>query len=127
CTGFVLTGGWIAYNTMVLNEYLPSDQARQRRAEYEKKYAQFTDVPQPRITAIQARVNIFPYDRRVHIQGHYTLVNKHDVPVKTLRMRLDAFRDVTHLTLDKLEMPPHSIKMQDKVQGLTVYKLDKPL
>ncbi len=125
--GFVLTGGWIIYNTMVLNEYLPSDEAMARTAQYEKDYAKFADVPQPRITDIKADVQIYPYQRRVHVKGHYTLVNKNDVPVTTLRMRLDALRDVTHLTLDKLDMPAHTIKHQDKVQGLTVYKLDQPL
>lgn len=126
-TGFVLFGGWIFYNTVVLNEYLPSDTAEQRSANYEKDYVQFKDLAQPRITDVKADVDIYPYQRRVHIKGHYTLVNKHDKPIDTLHMRLDALRPVTHLKLDSLTFPAHSIVKQDKVQGLTIYKLDKPL
>ncbi|HET6632571.1 MAG TPA: M1 family aminopeptidase [Rhodanobacteraceae bacterium] len=126
-TGFVLFGGWIFYNTNVLNEYLPSDQGKQRVADYEKAYARYKDLPQPRITDVTADVDIYPGQRRLHIKGHYTLVNKHDVPIDTLHMRLDAFRPTTHLTLDSLSMPPHSIVTQDKVQGVTIYKLDTPL
>ena len=125
--GFVLFGGWIFYNTMVLNEYLPSDQTEQRAANYEKEYGKYSDLAQPRIADVRTDVDIYPYQRRVHIKGHYTLVNKHDKPIDTLHMRLDALRPVTHLTLDSLKFPAHSVLKQDKVQGLTIYKLDQPL
>ncbi|MGB8716118.1 MAG: M1 family aminopeptidase, partial [Rhodanobacteraceae bacterium] len=126
-TGFVLFGVWIAYNTMVLNEYLPSDQADQRAADYEKDYAQYKDLAQPRITDVKTDVDIYPYQRRVHVKGHYELVNKHDKPIDTLHMRLDAFRPVSHLSLDSLKFAAHSIVKQDKIQGVTIYKLDQPL
>ncbi len=45
---FILTGGWIAYNTMVLNPmYGPTDLLRQQ-ADYEKTYKPLAKLPQPR-------------------------------------------------------------------------------
>ena len=88
--GFVACGAWIFYNTNVLNRYRSSDQLTRLRADYEKKYARYKDLPQPRITAVQADVDIHPYRRRLEIRGHYTLVNKTAAPIDTLHVNTDT-------------------------------------
>ena len=85
---FVGLGGWIYYNTNVLNEYLPSDVLLDRQANYEKRYRQYQDLPQPRIVDVRADVDIFPEERRVQIRGHYRLVNKHDAPISELHVSM---------------------------------------
>ena len=47
-------GGFIFYNTNVLNEYRTRDQAGSPQAEYEKRYARFEKTPQPTITDAEA-------------------------------------------------------------------------
>ncbi|MDA3915246.1 M1 family aminopeptidase [Oleiagrimonas sp.] len=125
--GFVLTGAWVFYNTHILNAYVASDTSTARQASYEKTYAKYRHLPQPRITAVQAHVDIYPYQRRLHIKGHYTLVNKHDKPIDTLHMRLDSLASTSHLTLNSLTFPAHTVVKKDAIHGVTIYKLDKPL
>ncbi|MDN5923708.1 MAG: hypothetical protein L0H70_01765, partial [Xanthomonadales bacterium] len=120
--GFVLTGAWIFYNTNILNNYVASDTATARQASYETTYSKYKDLPQPRITAVTSKVDIYPYQRRLHIKGHYTLVNKHDKPIDTLHMRLSST-----IKLNSLTFPAHTVVKQDAIHGVTIYKLDTPL
>ena len=119
---FLGCGGWIYYNTRVLNHYQSSTARMQQRADYEKRYARYKHLPQPRITAVQADVDIHPYRRRLDIRGHYTLVNKHQTPIDTLYVNFDSDFTVTALTF-----APHDTISADKTLGFTVYKLKTPL
>ena len=119
---FIGSGIWIYYNTNVLNRYQSSATQTKQRADYEKKYAKYKDLPQPRITAVQADVDIHPYQRRLDIRGHYTLVNKHDTPISELHVN---FTD--DFTLKSLIFPPHDTVSEDKDLGYTIYRLKTPL
>jgi ABC-2 type transport system permease protein len=120
--GFAGLGAWIFHNTNVLNHY-ESGAAQQRdQADYEKRYAKFADLPQPRITAVKANVDIHPYQRRLHIHAHYTLVNKHNVPVTELLVNYaDGFEPNT------LAFAPHDTVSFDRRLGVAIYKLKTPL
>ena len=51
--------------------------SEQRQAEYEKQLQGSTsDLPQPRITAVRADVDIFPESGGCEVRGHYRLRNK---------------------------------------------------
>ena len=119
---FAGSGAWIYYNTHVLNHYESSTAKLQQRADYEKKFARYKDLPQPRITAVQADVDIHPYHRRLAIRGHYTLVNKHRAPISELVVNFD-----TDFTLTSLSFAPHATLSADKALGFTVYRLQTPL
>ncbi|HEX8404647.1 MAG TPA: ABC transporter permease, partial [Duganella sp.] len=88
-TGFVASGAWIFYNTNLLNDYVPSDVAMDRQADYEKHYRKYKDLPQPRITDVRADVDIYPAERRVAIRGHYLLENKTGAPLSELRLQFN--------------------------------------
>ncbi len=119
---FVVSGGWIYYNTNVLNHYRNSTAKMQQRADYEKRYAKYKHAPQPRITAVKADVAIYPYRRKLDIHGHYTLVNKHDAPISMLYVNYtDGF------TLKSLHFAPHETVSTDKDLGFTIYRLKTPL
>ena len=46
--GLILAlGGFIFYNTNVLNEYLTASDMAERRAEYERRYGRYAGIPQP--------------------------------------------------------------------------------
>jgi ABC-2 type transport system permease protein len=120
--GFIGSGAWIYYNTNVLNTYRNSTAKTVQRADYEKKYAKYKDAPQPRITAVKADVDIHPYQRRLDIRAHYTLVNKHDAPISNLYVN---FTD--QFTVQSLTFAAHDTVNEDKDLGFTVYRLKTPL
>ncbi|HEY8683442.1 MAG TPA: hypothetical protein VIM06_09745, partial [Rhodanobacter sp.] len=111
---FAGSGAWIYYNTNVLNHYQSSSDKLQQRADYEKKFAKYKDLPQPRITAVKADVDIYPYQRRLEIRGHYTLVNKHAAPISELHVNFnDDFK------LKSLDFAPHDTVSADNDLGYT--------
>ena len=125
--GFVGTGIWNYYNTMVLNAYLPTSKSEARQADYEKNYAHYADLAQPRIVRASAEVDIHPYDRRLALKGHYRLVNRHDEPIDTLYMEFDAFMPKSHKAIRQWRMPAHEIEHDNPEMGIRVFRLNEPL
>lgn len=119
---FALVGAWIFYNTNVLNDYLPGDLAKERKADYEKLYRRYKDLPQPRIVDEKFDVDIYPDERRVAVRGHYQLVNRSSVPIRDLHMRL-----ALEQRLVEARFAPHETVSDDRAHGYTVYRLQTPL
>ncbi len=120
--GFAMLGAWIFHNTNVVNSYIPGDVAKQQKADYEKVYSKYRDLPQPKITDVRADVDIYPHERRVEVRGHYSLENKTDQPISDLHVRLPA-----EMKLVSLQFPAHDVVSDDRVQGYTIYRLKQPL
>ncbi len=114
-------GGWIYYNTHVLNMYRSGDEQKQIQADYEKLYGKYADVPQPRITAVHTNVAIYPYQRRLLIHGTYTLTNKHAMPIDTLYLIWLQDRK------PEFTLPPHETVKIDKRIGFGIYHLKQPI
>ncbi len=120
--GFVATGSYIFYNTNVLNEYVPGDVREERQARYEQEYKQYEDVPQPKITALYADVDIFPERRAVDIRGRYSLRNKTGFPVDELHLSVNP-----QVTVRSLDAPGLRLRLDDDTLGYRIYDLDAPL
>jgi ABC-2 type transport system permease protein len=120
--GAAATGGFIYYNTNVLNRYLPTKTRYDRRAAYEKKYRPYVGLPQPRVVDVEAEVDIFPENRSVAIRGHYTLRNKTGTPLDRLHLYLNP-----DVTVHALRPAGGVLDMQDEELGYRIYRLDPPL
>ena len=119
---FVGLGAWIFYNTNIRNEYLSEDATKERAANYEKTYRQYKDLAQPRITALKADVDIYPDELRAVVRGHYRIENKTSAPIPEFHVNIDP-----RIEVRKLDFAPHNVVKEDKVYGLTIYKLDTPM
>jgi ABC-type transport system involved in multi-copper enzyme maturation permease subunit len=119
---FATLGAWIYYNTVVINRYTPSDVAKQQRADYERRYRQYRDLPQPKITDVRTDVDIYPHQRTLDVRGHYLLQNKTIRPIADLHMRLPR-----EMTLVDVKFAAHQTVSADPVHGYTIYRLAQPL
>ncbi len=120
---FLAIGGYIYYNTNVLNEYQTSKDTELLQADAEKTYKKFEFHPKPRITAVKADVAIFPERRSVEIRGEYTLVNKTGKPLTELHIT----NNPQTLTSWKMGIPGSRVKSDDRRFGYAVYTLAQPL
>jgi ABC-2 type transport system permease protein len=118
---FAGTGCYIYYNTNVLNRYRTTKDAEKNSAEFEKLYKKYENVPQPRITDVQADVDIHPETRAVDIRGKYTLVNKTQAPIAELHVLIDS-----DLKSD-VSIPGAKLKSTDKEHGYSIYTLTPPM
>lgn len=119
--GFAATGGWIYYNTNVLNEYIPDDVQQARQERYEKEYGRYESAPEPRITAVYAEVDIHPYDRAVEVRGRYTLRNRTELPLDSVR-----FTIARTLRIDRFDLPGAAAVLEDEEVGFYIYALEEP-
>lgn len=123
--GFVAVGIFIFHNTHQLYRYQTHDQQQQLAVNYEKNYRKYMGLAQPRITDVKVNVAMYPKRRSADINGHYTLVNKHDKPIDRLLVQLPT-KTTRDLKTD-LDFPAHTVVHADPRQGFYLYKLAQPL
>jgi ABC-type transport system involved in multi-copper enzyme maturation permease subunit len=119
----VAVGGFIYYNTNVLNAYRPAEAMAERLAEYERRYRQYDGLPQPRLTATNLRVEIFPARRVVEIRGSYRLVNEHATAIGAIHVAERWGLDTVIVGLDR----PATRTVEDRDFGHHVFTLERPL
>lgn len=118
----VALGGFIFYNTNVLNEYITDDESVQRRAEYEKRYGRYEGIPQPQRTATNLHIEIYPDRRAASIRGSYHLVNRDVVPIEAVHLE-PASHVETRVTFDRATR----VVVADDELGHQIHALDEPL
>lgn len=119
---FAGLGGFIYWNTNVLNAYEPPDVQQDHEAHYEKRYRKLRDEPQPRLREVRMEVDIFPAERRVLALGKHVVQNQHDVPISDLHMFLSRRAEVTDIAIPDAKLVEH-----DPVAGYWHYALTQPL
>ncbi len=98
--GAIGVGGWIYYNTNVLNEYMTTPQRERRLAELEKALLAYEKVPQPTIADVRLDVQLFPREARAVTSGEYLLENRTGEPIDAVHVRWPP-----RLTMDALSVP----------------------
>jgi len=119
---FIAIGGYIYQNTRRLNKYEDSKSLRVKQARYEKQYKKYEGLPQPKITAVDLKVDIFPERRAFAATGVFTLINKTDQPITDLHV-LDQNESLKKLSLDR----QFKETFTDKELGYHIYQLAEPL
>lgn len=122
----VSAGGYIFYNTNVLNKIVSPKQGEKEAVIYENKYKRFEKIPQPRIVASAIKVDIFPDKRSFDAKGTYVLKNKQALPIDTVY--INYIGDDKKFTYHKMELNmPHTVLLQDKKYGVKMMKLKQSL
>lgn len=122
-TLFIICGGFIYYNTNILNVYRAPDAEKKMRADYEKNYKKYTTTPQPRIAALKIAADIFPEERRCEFKATMTLKNKNTVAVDTLVIALPNDQQFKKLDISG----GYKTLINDSVAGFFTFKLNKPI
>lgn len=120
-TAFVLVGGFIYYNTNVLNRYLTGKDLETLQADYEKAYKQFEVEPQPQIQSVYVEVDIYPALREVAAKGYYDLINRTDSPLSQIHLT-----DPFGIEIEQLDLPQADLVF-DEALGYRIYSLASPL
>ncbi|HEX2166536.1 MAG TPA: hypothetical protein VHG09_04800 [Longimicrobiales bacterium] len=122
--GLVLVlGGFVFYNTNMLNEYRSTDEIAELRAEYERRYGQYRDVPQPELTGASLHVEIHPERREVDVRGSYRLVNASGEAIDSIHLTLVPGVANGPVTFDRPAVRVHA----DEDMPHTIYALEEPL
>jgi ABC-2 type transport system permease protein len=116
-------GSFIYYNINVLNKYYTPKEQEQLKVDYEKQYKKYQKTLQPRVVESKVDVDVFPYERSLHVKGFYYLKNKHSVSIDTVFLSYDP-----EMGYKKIELSvPSKIILEDTEMGVKLVKLTKPL
>lgn len=118
-------GGFIFYNTNVLNTYLSPEKAGAPQAEYERRYARYRDLPQPVIAGAELRFEIYPDAPAVDTRGSYRLVNQTGAPIRFVHADMPSGRDyeVRSMTFDRAS----KTEVVDPEHGYRIFALERAL
>lgn len=90
---WLATGGWVFYNTKVINTVEGPKDRQRRQADYEKTYKKLEKVTQPRVTALKFDIALDPEHRALVLKSESTIVNKSGQPIPELYFTLDDTYD----------------------------------
>jgi ABC-type transport system involved in multi-copper enzyme maturation permease subunit len=126
------SGGWFFYNAHILNHYITAQQGRDIQAQYERDYKKYERVPQPKIIAVDANIDIFPERRSFSGTGHFILQNKTSTPIPQIHISdahaaafgtIDLQPSVSDVHFDR----PFHIASRSKDGVYTIYQFETPL
>jgi aminopeptidase N len=119
---FAGAGGFIYYNTHVLNPYRTQLGDERWAADYEKQFLRFETLSQPKIAQVTLDLRIWPHDSRVDARGAYQIQNRTGAPISVVHIRFARDAVVEDLRLD-------GARLQRQFPGFNyrIYALDRPM
>ncbi|MEP0986506.1 M1 family aminopeptidase [Ekhidna sp.] len=119
--GFLGMGFRIYYEDNIENPRASSKEIEQYRAEWELKYGKHLGAVQPRITAINTFLEIFPESRDFKAGGTYKMVNKSTINIDTIFLKYNDY--YSRFTFNK----PTQIISEDTIFRFNSYLLKQTL
>ena len=119
----LFTGGFVFYNTNILNDYRSRDERIDRQVEYERRYKQYEELPQPLLTRSSLRIEIYPQKRGAELRGIYHLENRSHEPIDSVHVFLDFEVEARTLGFDRDAVPV----LEDEEHGYRVFALEEAL
>jgi aminopeptidase N len=115
-------GGWIYYNTNVLNDYTTRLSRERQQADYEKALIGYEAVPQPRITDVKLAVDLYPSEPRAVTRGSYVIQNRTGKPLDRVHVRW-----IKPLQMTKLDVEGAKLETEHVDQDYRIYRFDSPM
>lgn len=122
-TAFVGMGSVIFYNTNILNLYRSRFASEAVWANYEQQYKQYETLPQPKITDVRLKVDLYPRQRQFTVSGAYQLRNKTSSPIAAVHVRVPPELTIQQLTFAQAAQ----VQIADRTTGYYIYQLATPL
>jgi ABC-type transport system involved in multi-copper enzyme maturation permease subunit len=119
---FTGIGGWIFYNTNLINEYLTPNEQLQRQADYEKNWGRYENAPTPSYDRIEMAIDIFPEERRMESRGSTVLGNHKKTPINEFMVSVSPILRVNQIAVENA-----ALAQSDKTQGVYLFRLNAPL
>lgn len=119
----VSSGGFVFYNTNVLNAYETPSEAAARREAVERRDRALARLPQARLVDAFLRAEIRPAQRAVDLDGSYHLVNRTARPIDSVYVFLNPVAQTRVLALDR----PAEVARADPELAYRIFALARPL
>ena len=118
---FTAIGGWIAYNTTILNAYQPPGK-EETAATIEKRFKQYESLPMPVVTETDVAIELYPDEGYFVANGEYLLENRSDRPINEIHLLT-----FINLELDDVSYPGATLREAHPEWGYYIYDLAEPM
>ncbi len=118
---WVICGGFVYYNTKILNTYTTGKQQEVLDTYYEKNYKKFEGINQPRITDIKYEIDLFPAERKVIVNVKEWIKNKGTTPIDSVHFTL------TRAFKSNISIPGADMVLNDEDHFYRIFRLKKPI
>ncbi len=118
---FAATGGWIYYNTKILNHTLGPKDRQRLQVDYEKNYKSFASLPMPRVRNIKYSVDLQPQTRNAVVRGEEIVYNPYSQPLNEIHFSLDDQYDA------EIDFPGATLAKNDTRLYYRIYQFSEPL
>ncbi|GJM35536.1 MAG: hypothetical protein DHS20C18_45370 [Saprospiraceae bacterium] len=122
---FTLTGGYLFYNTHILNTYYGQNEQEAFRVAYEKTLKEKEYLVQPKIVAVNLKVDLYPKERNYIAEGYYVLENKDNSAIQEIHIQ-KRLSDLEELAYVKFERGA-TLNNEYEHFGYLIYELNQPL
>lgn len=119
---FVVCGGWIFYNTSVVNTYDSSDEAEEQARDYELTYKKYENLEQPRWIDLRYSIELYPAERQLYAHVKGLVVNKSQSEIREIHFNLPPMMDSLEISIAGAK-----IVVDDKRLKYRIYRLAKPM
>jgi ABC-2 type transport system permease protein len=118
---FIATGGWIYYNTKVLNKIRGPKDSERLQADYEKSYKQFEKMELPRVRSVKYTIDVYPETRGLTMIAEEVVYNPYTHPLEEIHFTIDRAYD------NDIEIPGATLSKDDKRLSYRIYHFSPPL
>ena len=118
---FAACGGWIWYNTEVLNHLQGPKDVERVEAEYEKSYKSFDKLPQPRVRSVKYAVDVFPSSRNLNIRADEVIYNPYSHPLEEVHFSMDPQYETS------IDIPGAALTKDDTRLAYRMYRFASPM
>lgn len=116
-----VAGGWIVYNTAVLNPFEPPGKDL-TGAQFERLFKRYQHLPMPVVVDTRVTVDMHPSQQRFVAHGRYVLENRSGRPVDEVHVAT-----YMNLRLTRLDLEGARLIEAHPQWGYYIYRLAKPL
>ncbi len=122
-SGWFLTGGFLYYNTNILNLYETNSEKELKLVDYERVYKEFEKVAQPEVISVHLDVDIFPESQSLKAAGVLKYRNRTPLPIKQVFLNLDQNLELQDLSWSKTA---HLFKDDSRLE-VKIFEFEKAL
>jgi len=121
---WIAMGGFIYYNTNVLNNYQMKVTMEKEQVDYELNYRHWSQITQPKVISSKLEVDFFPEKAGMEARGTFEYKNESEEPIKKLFLFVPNEESNTHfLSWNK----PFALIQDDPRLGVKIYEFEDPI
>jgi ABC-2 type transport system permease protein len=114
---FLLSGGYIYYNTSILNGYQSESEVFDEQVDYEQQFARYSDDPVPVIISVSANVDIFPYKRAIVASADLILENQSDQMIEKFLVSMPRYTPEVEIAIKDTQNEQTLNALEENVAG----------